>query len=210
MRRATDQGVVALLDPRIARKGRGRAMLGQPPARPEDRLPEEVARFFAKVPSREVDPTGWPFPLARSAPRNRKYRQEPYLQVSFVTHAALPLPPRASSSQRNASRKGSRRHRKRFTGACSGPTGSQRRFGWSPSAATTPLLASRPTPGSSVQEGRGRRVPARVRAGPCQRTEGTAMMSAWWEKEAAPIQRRRGGVRGGLPGVARASDQAPA
>jgi hypothetical protein len=51
-----------------------------------------------------------------------------------------------------------------------------------------------------------------TRRAPCRRTEGTAMMSAWGEKEAAPMQRRRGRprVRGGPPGAARASDRAPA
>ena len=49
MRRATDRGVVALLDPRVARKGWGKAVLGSlPPARRTGSL-EEVARFFAEV-----------------------------------------------------------------------------------------------------------------------------------------------------------------
>jgi ATP-dependent DNA helicase DinG len=50
MRRATDRGVVALLDPRVATKGWGKAVLGSlPPARRTGSL-EEVARFFAGVP----------------------------------------------------------------------------------------------------------------------------------------------------------------
>ena len=50
MRRATDRGVVALLDPRVARKGWGKAVLGSlPPARRTGSL-AEVARFFAEVP----------------------------------------------------------------------------------------------------------------------------------------------------------------
>jgi ATP-dependent DNA helicase DinG len=50
MRRATDRGVVALLDPRVSRKGWGKAVLGSlPPARRTGSL-EEVARFFAEVP----------------------------------------------------------------------------------------------------------------------------------------------------------------
>src|SRR5215210_4493841 len=48
MRRATDRGVVALLDPRVARKGWGKAVLGSlPPARRTGSL-AEVARFFAE------------------------------------------------------------------------------------------------------------------------------------------------------------------
>ena len=47
MRRAADRGVVALLDPRVARKGWGKAVLGSlPPARRTGSL-TEVARFFA-------------------------------------------------------------------------------------------------------------------------------------------------------------------
>ena len=47
MRRATDRGVVALLDPRVARKGWGKAVLKSlPPARRTGSL-AEVARFFA-------------------------------------------------------------------------------------------------------------------------------------------------------------------
>src|SRR5918997_1149241 len=47
MRRATDRGVVALLDPRVATKGWGKAVLGSlPPARRTGSL-AEVARFFA-------------------------------------------------------------------------------------------------------------------------------------------------------------------
>jgi ATP-dependent DNA helicase DinG len=47
MRRATDRGVVALLDPRVARKGWGKAVLASlPPARRTGSL-AEVARFFA-------------------------------------------------------------------------------------------------------------------------------------------------------------------
>jgi ATP-dependent DNA helicase DinG len=50
MRRAADRGVVALLDPRVARKGWGKAVLGSlPPARRTSSL-EEVARFFAEDP----------------------------------------------------------------------------------------------------------------------------------------------------------------
>jgi ATP-dependent DNA helicase DinG len=50
MRRATDWGVVALLDPRVSRKGWGKAVLGSlPPTRRTGSL-AEVARFFAEVP----------------------------------------------------------------------------------------------------------------------------------------------------------------
>jgi ATP-dependent DNA helicase DinG len=50
MRRAADRGVVALLDPRVARKGWGKAVLGSlPPARRTSSL-AEVARFFAEDP----------------------------------------------------------------------------------------------------------------------------------------------------------------
>lgn len=48
MRRATDRGVVALLDPRVASKGWGKAVLkSMPPARRTGSL-AEVARFFAE------------------------------------------------------------------------------------------------------------------------------------------------------------------
>ena len=47
MRRATDRGVVALLDPRVANKGWGKAVLGSlPPARRTGSL-AEVGWFFA-------------------------------------------------------------------------------------------------------------------------------------------------------------------
>jgi len=47
MRRATDRGVVAVLDPRVASKGWGKAVLGSlPPARRTGSL-ADVARFFA-------------------------------------------------------------------------------------------------------------------------------------------------------------------
>jgi len=50
MRRATDRGVVALLDPRVAGKGWGKAVLSSlPPARRTGSL-AEVARFFAGEP----------------------------------------------------------------------------------------------------------------------------------------------------------------
>ena len=50
MRRPADRGVVALLDPRVARKGWGKAVLGSlPPARRTGSL-AEVARFFAEDP----------------------------------------------------------------------------------------------------------------------------------------------------------------
>ena len=50
MRRATDRGVVAVLDPRVARKGWGKVVLGSlPPARRTGSL-AEVARFFAEDP----------------------------------------------------------------------------------------------------------------------------------------------------------------
>lgn len=54
MRRATDRGVVALLDPRVASKGWGKAVLKSlPPARRTGSL-AEVARFFR---AQEPDPT---------------------------------------------------------------------------------------------------------------------------------------------------------
>ena len=50
MGRATDRGVVALLDPRVANKGWGKAVLGSlPPARRTGSL-VEVGRFFADDP----------------------------------------------------------------------------------------------------------------------------------------------------------------
>ena len=76
-----------------------------------------------------------------------------------MTHAAL-LPRRELRPAGATLRMGSRRHRKRSTGACGGPTGSPRRFGWSTILRRRPpLLARGATPDSSVQEGRGRRVP---------------------------------------------------
>jgi hypothetical protein len=81
--------------------------------------------------------------------------------------------------------------------------------------ATTPPLACErlhpPTPRCRRGEA-GASPPKGTRRAPCRRTEETAMMSAWWEKEAAPMQRWRGRprVRGGPPGVARASDWAQA
>jgi ATP-dependent DNA helicase DinG len=53
MRRATDRGVVALLDPRVANKGWGKAVLGSlPPARRTGSL-AEVARFFGEEPGED-------------------------------------------------------------------------------------------------------------------------------------------------------------
>jgi Rad3-related DNA helicase len=50
MRRATDRGVVALLDPRVASKGWGKAVLGSLPPAVRTGSLAEVARFFAKEP----------------------------------------------------------------------------------------------------------------------------------------------------------------
>jgi ATP-dependent DNA helicase DinG len=53
MRRSTDRGVVALLDPRVATKGWGKAVLGSlPPAARTGSL-AEVARFFAEEPGED-------------------------------------------------------------------------------------------------------------------------------------------------------------
>jgi ATP-dependent DNA helicase DinG len=53
MRRATDRGVVALLDPRVASKGWGKAVLESlPPAARTGSL-AEVAQFFAKEPGED-------------------------------------------------------------------------------------------------------------------------------------------------------------
>jgi ATP-dependent DNA helicase DinG len=58
MRRSADAGVVALLDPRVAGKGWGKAILKSlPPARRTGSL-AEVARFFAEDPRKVVDPAG--------------------------------------------------------------------------------------------------------------------------------------------------------
>jgi ATP-dependent DNA helicase DinG len=47
MRRATDRGVVALLDPRVVNKGWGKAVLGSLPPAVRTGSVAEVARFFA-------------------------------------------------------------------------------------------------------------------------------------------------------------------
>jgi ATP-dependent DNA helicase DinG len=53
MRRSTDRGVVALLDPRVSKKGWGKAVLKSlPPARRTGSL-AEVARFFAEDPGED-------------------------------------------------------------------------------------------------------------------------------------------------------------
>lgn len=58
MRRASDRGVVALLDPRVASKGWGKAILKSlPPARRTGSL-AEVSRFFGEDLGEVVDPVG--------------------------------------------------------------------------------------------------------------------------------------------------------
>ena len=47
MRRATDRGVVALLDPRVVNKGWGKAVLGSLPPAVRTGSVAEVARFYA-------------------------------------------------------------------------------------------------------------------------------------------------------------------